>query len=82
MIDSKNTNPVQKAVEREVTNLYRSLMYKYGIATSAFAYVYEGGELWYRGNPIENTMTEGERRCLEHALGETLNRRLCQVSTI
>jgi hypothetical protein len=66
MIDSKNANPVQKAVEREVTNLYRSLMYKYGITTSAFAYVFEGGE----------------RRCLEHALGETLNSRLCQVSTI
>lgn len=70
---------MKEVVEKEVTSLFRSLMYRYGLTSSQFAYVFEDGELWYRGNPIENTMTEDERRCLEHAVGETLNRRLTTI---
>jgi hypothetical protein len=73
---------MQEVVEKEVTNLFRSLTMRYGIATSQFAYEYTGGELWYRGNPIENSMTENERRCLEHAVGEVLNRRLTCTSVL
>lgn len=70
---------MKEVVEKEVTSLFRSLMYRYGLTSSQFAYVFEDGELFYRGNPIENTMTEAERRCLEHAIGETLNRRLTTI---
>jgi hypothetical protein len=70
---------MKEVIEREVTGLFRSLTRYYGISTSQMAYVYADDELWYRGESIENTMTEAEKRCLEHAIGETLNRRLTTI---
>lgn len=59
------------ALDRRVTELFRSLMTKYQLASSQFDYVFDG-VLKYRGTMIEHRMTEAEERCLDHSVRQAI----------
>jgi hypothetical protein len=63
----------QIKAEELVTKLFHMHLQRHNGTTSATNYEFLNGELWYCGNPIENSMTRNERDCLEFALGESLN---------
>jgi len=52
----------------QITESFRALMQSFNLSGEPRLYEYLDGELWYMGNPIENSMTDQERKCLEAAI--------------